>query len=129
MCVRNADSRLNLTVRLQYVADLHAKLLNVRCSAYSGYPSELLRYLPLKGRNAPVTHRSLAASEGRECRISGHTDIAYYLQSTKVRDRVICATAVLVARSCSPPKQIVTKGLQKLRDTLVQLKMSKEGPR
>jgi len=48
----------------QYIPDLQAKFLNVRCSAYSGHPSKLLRYFPLKGRNAPLTHRSHAC-QGR----------------------------------------------------------------
>jgi len=38
---------------LQYIADLQAKILNVRVGTDYGHPRKLLRYLPLKGRNTP----------------------------------------------------------------------------
>jgi len=37
----------------QYIADLQAKFLNVRCSAYSGHPSKLLRYFRGRSGNSP----------------------------------------------------------------------------
>ena len=52
---------------LQYVPDLQAKFLDGRNVADIGHPSNLLRYLPVKGRNASVTHRSPAPSGGRQC--------------------------------------------------------------